>query len=197
MLKIKVDYGSFFKTGIKNEKDNFMIALITGYQGSGKSYYGIYNIEVNFKNKVIYTNIHSFKSSNHEVRYFTKLSEVYDNHEMYCIFLIDELSKKFTKDSKIDKSFYSWLQQSRKHHRYVYLITQEYIQVPQWLRGVANLVYTTRKIPLTSIMLTSLGRPVLDTETYEWSLEELAIRIYKRTKDISSRYDTYELINEL
>ena len=60
------------------------------------------------------------------------------------------LSKKYTKDSHIDKAFYSWLQQSRKHNRQVYLITQEYLQVPQWLRGVANLVYTTKKISYTS-----------------------------------------------
>lgn len=197
MLKISIDFQSFFKKGIKNQKDDFLIALINGYQGSGKSYYAIYNVETNFKNRIIYTNIKSYWSGVHEVRYFTNLSEIYDNHDLNAIFIIDELSKKFTKDSKIDKPFYSWLQQSRKHQRYVYLITQEYLQVPNWLRGVANLSYTTRKIPLTPLMITTLGKPVLDKDTCEWTVEELALKIYKRTKIIGSHYDTYEVINEL
>ncbi len=197
MLKISVDVSSMFQKGIKNTKDDFLVALINGYQGSGKSYYGIYNLERNFKGRVVYTNIMSYKSESLEVRYFKKLSDIYDNHDIGVVFLIDELSKKFTKDSKIDKAFYSWLQQSRKHRRYVYMITQEYLQVPNWLRGVANLSYTTRKIPLTPIMITSLGKPILSEDTKEWVLEELSIIIYKRTKYIGSLYDTYELINTL
>lgn len=197
MLKISVDFSSFLKKGIKNQKEDFLIALINGYQGSGKSFYAIYNLETNFRNRIVYTNIKSYWSDVHEVRYFTKLVDIYDNHDKNAIFIIDELSKKFTKDSKIDKPFYSWLQQSRKHQRYVFMITQEYLQVPNWLRGVANLSYTTKKIPLTPIMITTLGRPVLDKETCEWTVEELALKFYKRTKSISSHYDTYEVINEL
>ena len=197
MLKISIDLPSLFQKGITNTKDDFLVALINGYQGSGKSYYGIYNLERNFKGRVVYTNIMSYKSESLEVRYFKNLSDIYDNHDIGVVFLIDELSKKFTKDSKIDKSFYSWLQQSRKHKRYLYLITQEYLQVPLWLRGIATLSYTTRKVPLTPFMITSLGTPVLDNDTKEWVLEEHSIRIYKRTKNIASLYDTYELINTL
>lgn len=197
MLKISIDLPSMFKKGIKNTKDDFLVALINGYQGSGKSYYGIYNLERNFKGRVVYTNIMSYRSNSLEVHYFKNLFELYDNHDIGAIFLIDELSKKFTKDSKIDKPFYSWLQQSRKHKRYVYMITQEYLQVPNWLRGVANLSYTTRKVPLLPIMITSLGKPVLSDDTKEWALEEQAIRIYKRTKDVACLYDTYEIINTL
>ncbi len=197
MLKISIDYLSFFKRGIKNQKDDFLIALINGYQGSGKTYYAIYNVEQNFKNRIIYTNIKSYRSDRHEVRYFTNLTEIYDNHDIGAIFIVDELSKKFTKDSKIDKPFYSWLQQSRKHSRYVFLITQEYLQVPNWLRGVANVSYSTKKIPLTPFMITSFGIPYLDTDTCEWSIDEQAIKIYKRTKELSSHYDTYEIINTL
>lgn len=35
MLKVKVDFKSFIQRGIKNTNSDFMIALITGYQGSG------------------------------------------------------------------------------------------------------------------------------------------------------------------
>ena len=76
------------------------------------------------------------------------------------------------------------------------MITQEYIQVPTWLRGIANLVYITDKVPLLPIYKTILGRPIL-TDDYEWSIEELSLWFYKRTKDISKLYDTFESINSL
>lgn len=197
MLKVKIDFISFFQRGIKNINSDFMIALITGYQGSGKTFYAIKKMEDISGKMTIYTNIGSYKSRHHDIHYFKNISELYDNHDMNAIFLIDELSKKYTKDSRIDKAFYSWLQQSRKHNRQVYLITQEYLQVPQWLRGVANLVYTTRKIPILPICCTSLGVPVLDEDTKEWGVSEMAVYFYKRTKRIARLYDTYELINEL
>lgn len=195
MLKIKIDYKTFFQKGLKNVNDNFGIFLITGYQGSGKTYYSIYLMEKE-KNKIIYTNIKTYRSNRNEVRYFEKIEDIINNVEDNCIFLIDEVSKRYTKDTKQDLLFYSWLQQSRKHKRYVYLITQEYIQVPTWLRGIATKVYTTSKVPLLPIFRTSLGVPVL-TEDYEWGINEIAVVFYKRTKAISSRYDTFESINSL
>ena len=149
-----------------------------------------------YKNKTIYTNIKSYRTEKNNVKYFEKIDEIYNNHELSCIFLIDELSKKYTKDSKQDLQFYSWLQQCRKHHRQVYLITQEYIQVPQWLRGIATQVYTTKKI-FRNIYQTSLGVPVLNKDTFEWDIETHSSIIYKRTKDISSKYDTFEAIDTL
>lgn len=198
MLKVKVDFKSFFRRGLPNTENEFLICLITGLQGSGKTYYGIKKMEelggYQKGGVVIYTNILSYHSDINEVRYFNSISELYDNHVKDCVFLIDELSKVYVKDSKIDRAFYSWLQQSRKHRRKVYMITQEYIQVPQWLRGVANLVYTTRKYGF--VCITSLGTPVL-TEDKEWGINELSITIYKRNKKIANLYDTFELINSL
>ena len=52
MLKVKIDFKSFVKKGIKNEKDDFFIGLINGVQGSGKTYYAIYNVESVFKKKM-------------------------------------------------------------------------------------------------------------------------------------------------
>lgn len=194
-MKIKIDYKSFFKKGVKPLNDNFGIFLITGYQGSGKTWYAIYLMEKE-KNKKIITNIKSYKSTRNEVIYFERIEDITKNVEDNCIFLIDEVSKRYTKDSKQDLQFYSWLQQSRKHKRFVYLITQEYIQVPTWLRGIANKVYTTSKVGFLPIFKTSLGTPVL-TDTMEWGIDEYAVIYYKRTKDITSKYDTYESINNL
>ena len=196
MMKIKIDYKTFLQPSPLHINDNFGIYLITGYQGSGKTYYSIYLMEKE-KNKKIYTNIKTYTSTRNEVHYFEKLEEILENTEDNCIFLIDEVSKRYTKDSRQDLSFYSWLQQSRKHKRYVFLITQEYIQVPMWLRGIANQVYTTSKVPILPIFKTSLGVPVLSTDTYEWGIQTFAIIFYKRTKKISNCYDTFESINTL
>lgn len=196
MMKIKIDGKSFLQPSPKKINDSFGIYLITGYQGSGKTYYAIYLMEKE-KGKKIYTNIKSYISIRNDVHYFEKLEDIMENVEDNCIFLIDEVSKKYTKDSKQDLSFYSWLQQSRKHKRFVYLITQEYIQVPLWLRGIANQVYTTSKIPFFPIFKTSLGIPVLSTDTYEWTTQTFAVIFYKRTKKISNCYDTFESINSL
>ena len=174
MIKIKIDYKTFLMQSPKKIYDNFGIFLITGYQGSGKTYYSIYLMEKE-KGKKIITNIKSYTSTRNEVVYFDKLEDIEENVEDNVIFLIDEVSKRYTKDSKQDLRFYSWLQQSRKHKRFVYLITQEYIQVPMWLRGIANQVYTTSKVPLLPIFKTSLGVPILSTDTYEWGIDTFAI----------------------
>lgn len=196
MIKIKIDYKTFLMQSPKKIYDNFGIFLITGYQGSGKTYYSIYLMEKE-KGKKIITNIKSYTSTRNEVVYFDKLEDIEENVEDNVIFLIDEVSKRYTKDSKQDLRFYSWLQQSRKHKRFVYLITQEYIQVPMWLRGIANQVYTTSKVPLLPIFKTSLGVPILSTDTYEWGIDTFAIVFYKRTKKITNCYDTFESINSL
>lgn len=196
MLNYKVDWTSLVKKGVKSVDDDFGIYLITGYQGSGKTYYAVYTMERTFRNRIIYTNIKSYKSDTNIVRYFNKIEEVEENQEDGVIFLIDELSKKYNKNSPLDKPFYSWLQQSRKHQRYVYMITQEYINVPTWLRGVANLVYTTKKIKFMPLFKTTLGIPVLD-ENCEWTTQDIATIVYKRNLSIAKKYDTFEPINEL
>lgn len=197
ILAFKIDWKSLTKKGVKKLDDDFQISLITGYQGSGKTYFAIYSMERLFKNKIIYTNIKTYHSTRNDIRYFKTIEEIENNIEDNCVFLIDELSKKYTKNTPQDLRFYSWLQQSRKHKRYVYMITQEYLQVPTWLRGVANLVYVTEKVKVLPLFKTTLGRPILDDETKEWSIEPISTIVYKRTKYISSKYDTYESINNL
>lgn len=196
LLNYKIDWTSFIKKGIKTIDDDFGIYLITGYQGSGKTYYAIYTMERTFSNKTIYTNIKSYKSYKNNVKYFDKIEDIEHNVEDNCVFLIDELSKKYSKNSPQDMLFYSWLQQSRKHQRYVYMITQEYIQVPTWLRGVANLVYTTQKIKFLPLFKTTLGIPYLN-EDCEWEIQTIATIIYKRNLSVARKYDTFEGINSL
>lgn len=192
MLKVKIDFKSFFRKGVKKRNEDFEVALITGYMGSGKTYYGVYRTERTERN--VLTNIHSYKTSTRDVQYFNERYELYNNSERNLLVLCDECSKWFPKDCKIDKAFYEWLQHSRKTNRYVFLIFQEYLMVPNWIRGVATRVYTTKKVPLLNVCITTYGIPVLDTETKEWGIQELLIILYKRNRKIASLYDTDEII---
>ena len=197
MLKIKIDFKSFLKRGVPSIDDDFFIRLICGYQGSGKTFLAIKMAHENEKHeRKIKTNIKTYHDKLKKIEYFERVEDILEDTEDNVTYIIDELSKKYTKESKQDLKFYSWLQQSRKHKRHVYLITQEYIQVPTWLRGIANTIYTTSKLPFIPIYKTSLGIPIL-TESYEWGLEEYLIIYYKRTKEIANLYDTFESINSL
>lgn len=197
IFNTNIDVKSMFRSKPKVIKDNFGISLITGYQGSGKSYLSIYILYKYLEaDRKIYTNIKSLKIPDREIVYFEKIDDIVDNIEMDRIFIIDEISKKYTKDCKQDKLFYSWLQQSRKRRRTVMLITQEYLQVPIWLRGVARFVYTTTKLPVLPLFITYKGYAVLN-ENMEWTVEPEETYIYKRNKYICNFYDTMEPINTL
>lgn len=197
MTKIKIDFKSFFKKGVKSVDDDFFIRLINGYQGSGKTFVCVKMLHENEDDtRTIRTNIKSYRDSRKKIEYFDKIEDILSDTDDNITYAIDELSKKYTKDSKQDLAFYSWLQQSRKHKRHVYLITQEYLQVPMWLRGIANTVYTTSKVLFLPIYKSSLGVPYLD-DNFEWCIDEFLVLYYKRTKEIAMLYDTFESINNL
>lgn len=193
-----IDVKSFFKIKLKSIHDNFGVSFITGYQGSGKTYLAVYILVKYIEpNRKIYTNIKSLKIPGRDIEYFEKIDDIVDNIEMDRVFVIDEISKKYTKECKQDRGFYSWLQQSRKRRRSTLLITQEYIQIPFWLRGIARYVYTTSKVRFLPLFKTYQGYAVLSEETKEWVIEPEKTYIYKRCKSIGALYDTMEPINTL
>lgn len=196
--KINIDFKSFFKKKPKKLEDNFGVSFINGRMGSGKTYLATYLSYNYFSSNIkIKTNIHSLKIPYRTIEYFDTIDEIINDFEPNVLYVIDEISRKYTKESKQDRGFYSWLQQSRKRKRYVLLITQEYLQIPTWLRGVANYVYTTTKIRFTNLFKTYQGYPVLDEDTKEWNVQKVRTFIYKRNKLITDFYDTLETTNVL
>lgn len=193
-----IDLKSMFHVKPKKLNDNFGCSFITGYQGTGKTYLAVYILYKYIEpSRKIYTNIKSLNIPNRDIEYFEKIDDIIDNIEMDRVFVIDEISKKFTKDCKQDKLFYSWLQQSRKRRRTTLLITQEYIQIPTWLRGIARYVYTTSKMKFFPIFKTYKGYAYLSEDTKEWEIDPIETYIYKRNKYIANFYDTMEPINTL
>jgi len=200
-MKLKIDFPSLIKLGVPIIEDKWGVYMVTGFQGSGKTYFSLYYLQrINKSNYKIYTNIKSLKIPNRDIIYFTKFDEILSNVEQNSIFIIDEISKKFSKNSPPDKQLYSWLQQSRKRGRIVMLITQEWKEVPMWLRRPARFMFTTKKLPFLPIFYTTCGDALNQTfndVTLEWECPTLFIYVYKRNKEIARLYDTFEPINDL
>ena len=143
ILKTRIYLKTFLKQGIKEKIDEWGVYFITGYQGSGKNYFATFMLTTIDDSMKIYTNVKSLKMPNKKIEYFEKITDILENVEENCVFLIDEVSKKYSKNSLPDKPFYSWLQQSRKRGRIVMLITQEWKEVPMWLRRPARYMFHT------------------------------------------------------
>jgi Zonular occludens toxin (Zot). len=204
ILRWQIEFNTFFKKGLPKVDDRFGVYFVTGRQGSGKSYYAVKLLlaqDSKTCNKV-YTNVHSLRIPHLKLEYFDKIENLYTNTEEYCIFLIDEISRKYDKNSKTDTQFYAWLNQSRKRKRIVIMITQEWKELPMWIRRPAKYMFTTRPNFFTrfGIYTTTLGdaeNMVLNKDEMEWECPPIKHVFYKRTKHVADMYDTFEAINTL
>lgn len=197
--KYNIDTSSLLKKGVPNITDDWGVYFITGYQGTGKTYFSV-KIALNYLDYKIYTNIKSLNIPGKEIHYFNTINEIENNTEEYCLFIIDEISKKYDKNTRTDTLFYGWLQQSRKRKRICVLITQEWKEVPMWLRRPARFMYNTKRIPLLPLFITYVGdalNQTYDKDTQEWLCPIVKAYIYKRNKCITDLYDTMEPINTL
>lgn len=200
----RIEFITLFKKGLPLIDDRFGVYYVCGRQGSGKNYMAIKLLLAQDKKicKGVYTNVHSLKIPNYNINYFTKLDELYYNTEEYCIFLIDEVSRKFDKNSKTDTQFYAWLNQSRKRKRIVILITQEWRELPMWIRRPAKYMISTRRNIFSrfGIYTTTIGDAenlVFNKDEGEYECPTIKTIYYKRNKYIADMYDTFEAINLL
>lgn len=200
----KIEFESFFKKGLPKIDDRFGVYFITGRQGSGKSYYATKLLLAQDKDTCasVYTNVHSLKIPGYNIKYFSTVDDLYSNTEEYCIFLIDELSRKYDKTSRTDTQFYAWLNQSRKRKRIVIMITQEWRELPMWIRRPAKYMLTTKRGFLSrfGIYTTIVGdaeNMVFNKDEGEYECPTIKKIIYKRNQEIANLYDTFEPINRL
>lgn len=200
-----IRFNTFFKRGLPKIDDRFGIYFVTGRQGSGKNYYAtmlLLQQDRKLCNKV-YTNVHSLKIPGYNIKYFNKLSDLYYNTEEYCIFLIDEISRKYDKNSKTDTQFYAWLNQSRKRKRIVILITQEWRELPMWIRRPAKYMISTKKTRLLNVfgiytsVIGDAENLTFNKDEGEYECPPIMRIIYKRNKAIANLYDTFEAVNDL
>ena len=179
ILKYDIKFNTFTKEGIKSKETPWGNYMITGFQGSGKTYFACFfllDLLKRYKPSYIFTNIKSLHIPEKNINYFEMLDSITNHTYENSIYIIDELSKKFTKNSNQDKLFYSWLQQSRKRGRIVILITQEWKEVPTWLRRPIRFMYTTRKLGSFPYFVTTKGDAL--NLTYNLDINEQDIPIH-------------------
>ena len=205
MIKRQIEFNTLFKKGLKRIDDRFGVYFVTGRQGSGKSYYGVKLLLKQNQSMInkIYTNMFSLKVPNIDIVYFNKISDITQNVDEYCIFLVDEIARKYNRNSRTDDQFYAWLNQSRKRKRIVILITQEWRELPMWIRRPAKFMITTRPTVILNklgIYTTCVGdaeNMVYDKDEGEYNCPPIKYIYYKRCKIIADMYDTFEAVNEL
>lgn len=205
MGKIKILWNSIFKKGLKRIDDKFGVYFVTGRQGSGKSYFAVQLLLLNCnKNRdTIKTNVKSLNIPGYKIEYFEKIDEIYQDTQENYVYLIDEISRKWDRNSRTDTQFYAWLNQCRKRKRVCILITQEWRELPMWIRRPAKFNLTTKKCPLLYLFdfyITTIGdaeNMVFNKDEGEYECPPIRYFVYRRNKEIATYYDTFEPINTL
>lgn len=180
--------------------------LVCGKQGSYKTFTSVLLTYMQeSKNKIkVKTNIFSLRLPEDRfiIEYFNKITEIYTDTEEHCIYIIDELSRKYERHSRTDTQFYAWLNQARKRKRICFLITQEFKELPVWLRRPCK--FMVCRVPsfldsfgLVKICIGDCYNMVFDKDEGEYTCPPLYYYLFKPNRRIAKMYDTFEAINEL
>lgn len=206
IFKCDFKLDTFIHRQVKYVDDKFGVYLITGKQGTNKTYYAVYLTSLQDKSRVNYikTNIHSLKIPGYNIQYFTKIEEIYTDTDQNCIYIIDEVSRKYKKNTPTDTHFYAWLNQCRKRNRIAILITQEYKELPMWLRRPCKYNLCSSRIPILTKFWGIYNCAVGDGYNITFNKDEgeyetpiIQYNIYKRIRKYADMYDTFEPINDL
>ena len=207
LLKYDIRFKTFIKKGLPKIDDRFGVYFVSGRQGSGKTYYAIYlalqQVKFDATMAKIKTNIHSLNIPGAEIDYFTTIDEIYTDTEEKCIFIIDEIARKYDKNSRTDTQFYAFLNQCRKRKRICILITQEWRELPMWIRRPAKFMINTKPTRVLNrfgIYTTCVGDAenlVFNKDEGEYECPPIKYIFYKRNQELASYYDTFEPINQL
>ena len=205
LLKYDIRFNTFLKKGLPKIDDRFGCYFICGRQGSGKTYFAIYLASRQDLKQCNYikTNIHSLKLNGVKIEYFDKIDELYQDTDEKVIYIIDEVSRRWDRNSRTDTQFYAWLNQCRKRKRICILITQEWRELPMWIRRPAKFMITTKptrllnKLGIFTSVVGDAENMVFNKDEGEYECPPISYVIYKRNKFIADSYDTFEPINQL
>lgn len=205
IFKYDIRFNTFLKKGLQKIDDRYGCYFVCGRQGSGKTYFAIYlATRQDFKQlNYIKTNIHSLRLDGAKIEYFDKIDELYQDTDEKVIYIIDEVSRRWDRNSRTDTQFYAWLNQCRKRKRICILITQEWRELPMWIRRPAKFMITTKptrllnKLGFFTSVVGDAENMVFNKDEGEYECPPINYVIYKRNKIIADSYDTFEPINQL
>lgn len=199
--RLELDLKSIFYRRTPKIDDHYGVYFICGRQGSGKTYYACkFANDVDLRKITIKTNIHSLQLPHVDFDY---IEQLYTDTDEHCLFIIDEISRKFDKNSRTDTQFYAWLNQSRKRKRVVILITQEWRELPMWIRRPAKVMMSIKPTAILShlgfhtITWGDAENMVFNKDEGEYECPPIKKVIHKRNRRIAGLYDTFEPINQL
>lgn len=205
IFKYDIRFNTFLKKGLSKIDDRYGCYFVCGRQGSGKTYFAIYlATRQDFKQlNYIKTNIHSLSLNGAKIEYFDKIEELYQDTDEKVIYIIDEVSRRWDRNSRTDTQFYAWLNQCRKRKRICILITQEWRELPMWIRRPAKFMITTKptrllnKLGFFTSIVGDAENMIFNKDEGEYECPPINYVIYKRNKIIADSYDTFEPINQL
>jgi len=196
-----VDWSSFLKRRTPRVDDHHGIYFVCGRQGSGKTYLAAnFAKDLDLRKITLVTNIKSLTLPHED---FSLISQITNDTREHTCYIIDEISKKYQKNSPPDKEFYAWLQQSRKRKRVVILITQEWKEVPMWLRRPTKFAISTKPVPIIGrplgfyLTFWGDGENMTLGEDMEWVCPTVKTVLHKRNTHVAKLYDTFEPIQAL
>lgn len=205
IFKYDIRFNTFLKKGLPKIDDRYGCYFVCGRQGSGKTYFAIYLASRQDLKQCNYikTNIHSLSLNGAKIEYFDKIEELYQDTDEKVIYIIDEVSRRWDRNSRTDTQFYAWLNQCRKRKRICILITQEWRELPMWIRRPAKFMITTKptrllnKLGFFTSVVGDAENMVFNKDEGEYECPPINYVIYKRNKIIADSYDTFEPINQL
>lgn len=202
-MKLIIDWKSFKRKGLKTEKNLFPVGLraYKGYQGRGKSMsiiHDVLEIREKFPNCVIFSNI---KIEGIENYYFCKTDEdvyfglSFENGKDGVINIIDEAHLFFNKKTGIGIDVLQQISQQRKERRKIMISSQIWEDLDISLRKQVPEIIKCWNIGNIQINKVSNGETLhYDKAKSEYVADTIAYRIYKRTNDLATKYDTYQKI---
>lgn len=193
VLKIQIDFKSFFRKGFLPIRGDFGVYCWCGKQGKGKTYSMISYLMDN-KDKEIYCNIPNIKGLKYT--YFTGFDELLKLRDKKdCIIVYDEIFTALTRTSKMNTDVLDFLSQMRKR-KIIFLTTaQEWLEINITLRR-----YCRYQIECNMLNLGFMGLIIkifYDAEQMKWNQLEndytaplCNITIAKCNKRVADSYDT-------
>lgn len=202
-MKLIIDWKSFKQKGLKREKHQFPIGTraYKGFQGRGKSLSIIHDalkIREAFPNCIIFSNIKIEGLKNYY--YCKKDDDIYfglnfDNGEDGVINIIDEAHLFFNKKTGISLDVLTQISQQRKQRRKIMISSQIWEDLDISLRKQVPEIVKCWNLGNIQINRISNGETLrYDKQKSEYVADLIGFSIYKRNKDLASRYDTYQRI---
>lgn len=208
VLKINIDFKSFFRKGFKPFKSMYGLYCYTGKQGSGKTYSAVKfcidrKLETNCK---IITNVTSFNiftdtvfitDISELITYVLKLYEEEENPNIIIFF--DEIFTILTKNTKIREDILSFISQLRKRGICFITTAQEWLEINVTFRRYVKYHCASRMLSVfnNAVVINSIE----DGEQLKWSKDDneyiapiIATKISKGNKSVVESYDTFETV---